>query len=128
MEGEWSVQAIWKGSSDYMGSKSQLSRMHARSAFNILVLALSTIVLFAVGLGILIYRRKHVGALPPPPESDEERILELLRASGGQMFQKDIGAALGFSKSKTTAILNSLEARKIVRKEKRGREYLVRLR
>jgi uncharacterized membrane protein len=65
--------------------------------------------------------------LPPPPESDEERVLELLRASGGQMFQKDIGAALGFSKSKTTAILNSLEAKKIVRKEKRGREYLVRL-
>jgi len=44
------------------------------------------------------------------------------------MHQKDIGRTRVFSKSKTMAILNGLEANDVIEKEKRGRQYLVKLR
>ncbi|MEM2885758.1 MAG: MarR family transcriptional regulator, partial [Thermoproteota archaeon] len=62
-----------------------------------------------------------------PPEDDEEKVLALLRSAGGRMLQKEISRQLGFSKSKTTGILNNLEAKNAIEKEKRGRNYIVKL-
>jgi len=44
------------------------------------------------------------------------------------MLQEDTGRTRVFSKSKTTAILNGLEANNVIEKEKRGRQYMVKLR
>jgi uncharacterized membrane protein len=100
-----------------------------RSKFDAYALApyiLAFMAVFAVSL-IIWQRRRNppVVPLPPPPEDDEERVLAYLRSEGGQMFQQDIGRKLGFSKSKTTGILNNLEAKNLIEKEKKGRRYLV---
>lgn len=60
--------------------------------------------------------------------SDEERLLQVLRSAGGALFQSEIRRRTGFSKSKTSTLLSSLEARGRVAKTRRGREFLVELR
>lgn len=129
--GTWKVQASWAGNNQYLASTSQTSFLRVRSAFDLYNLApfiiLSVIVI--VGLAAWIRRARHkTEVMPPPPEDDEEKVLALLRSYGGHMFQKDIGLMLKFSKSKTTAILNSLEAKGAIEKVKKGRRYIVRLR
>lgn len=127
--GTWKVQAVWEGNDEYLGSSSQVSTINVRSAFNYELIPLILLpAIFATGLVIMKRRARSlsVGALAAP-RSDEENVLALLRSAGGQMLQKDIGQTLGFSKSKTTAILNGLETKKMIEKEKRGRQYLVKL-
>ncbi|MCS7138994.1 MAG: MarR family transcriptional regulator, partial [Crenarchaeota archaeon] len=80
-------------------------------------------------LAIILYR--HRKKMPPPPEeyiiSDEELILRILRNSGGRLLQKQIKEATGFSKAKTSMVLSELQKKGLIRKIKRGREYIVEL-
>ena len=58
-------------------------------------------------------------------ESDEEKIINLLKLHGGSMLQSTIVKDCGFSKSKTSEILKSMERNKIIRRERKGREKIV---
>lgn len=128
--GTWEVQASWGGNSEYLGCESQVIALPIKASFNYAYVPLIAIpVIVATGLIALRRRaRPPVGITLGTPRSDEENVLALLKSAGGQMLQKDIGRTLGFSKSKTTAILNGLEANNVIEKEKRGRQYLVKLR
>jgi uncharacterized membrane protein len=57
----------------------------------------------------------------------EERILKLLKESGGSMHQSDIGKTLGLPKSTISSALNELHNKNMIQKIKKGRENLIRL-
>ena len=68
---------------------------------------------------------------PRCPKSDrvslEERIVQLLRANGGEQFQSEIVKVLGMPKSTVSSTLNDLHRRGLIQKIKKGRENLIRL-
>ncbi|MDD1653078.1 MAG: helix-turn-helix domain-containing protein [Methanomicrobiales archaeon] len=92
-------------------------------------------------LTILFLRRKRPQGAPEPgspvpdepplPEVEvrnlEERILLLLEASGGEMYQSDMTQRLGMPKSTVSAALASLHEKKVIVKVKKGRENLIRI-
>ncbi|MGQ9515195.1 MAG: helix-turn-helix transcriptional regulator [Thermoproteota archaeon] len=125
--GTWYVQATWEGDGEYLGCSSQKFSFNVRSSLNPYPYAL-LLITFAILLVALVWRSRRSKEILYPPEDDEERVLALLRSSGGQMLQRDISRMLGFSKSKTTGILNDLEAKNLIEKVKKGRNYIVKLR
>jgi uncharacterized membrane protein len=58
---------------------------------------------------------------------DEKEIISLISRHGKQMNQKEVGKKLNWSKSKVSAIMTNLEYKKIVEREKIGRNYRVSL-
>jgi len=58
-------------------------------------------------------------------ESEENKILKLLRESGGYLPQSSITKKLGLSKSKASETLKSMEKKGLIKREKKGREKIV---
>ncbi len=58
---------------------------------------------------------------------DEKIVISLLKKNSNKMRQKEIVRELGWSKSKVSAIMTNLEHKKIVKREKFGRNYSVEL-
>ena len=61
-------------------------------------------------------------------ESDEDKILKLVKASGGSMRQTEIAEQLGYSKAKTSQLLTALEAGGVLARYKKGRDKIVTIR
>ncbi len=61
----------------------------------------------------------------PTIETDEDKIQNLLRSSGGMMYQSAIVEECKFSKAKTSLLLATLEERGIIARERRGRDKVV---
>jgi uncharacterized membrane protein len=61
----------------------------------------------------------------PSIESDEEKIVNLLRSSNGTLHQSVIVEQCKFSKAKTSQLLAALEWKGTVRREKKGRDKIV---
>jgi len=85
-------------------------------------------------LGGFILFRKHRNsnnqqatniALSSAIESDEDKIIKLLKASGGTMRQTEITERLGFSKAKTSQLLTALESSGVLARYKKGRDKIV---
>jgi uncharacterized membrane protein len=82
----------------------------------------------------VIRRRKKQNSKPtsmaraePVVESEEEKILKLLRASGGSAYQSALTEQLRFSKAKTSQLLTALEKKGVVTRYKKGRDKIVTL-
>jgi hypothetical protein len=60
-------------------------------------------------------------------EDDEEKVVRLLAAAGGRMYQSTITAQGGFSKSKTSELVSTMELKGVVSRKKMGRRKLVTL-
>ncbi len=60
-------------------------------------------------------------------ETEEDKILKLLKTSGGTMRQSDITERLGFSKAKTSQLLTALEGKGKLARYKKGRDKIVTL-
>jgi hypothetical protein len=60
-------------------------------------------------------------------EDDEDRVIRLLKASHGRLFQSTITEQCGFSKTKTSLLLAAMERKGVVKRQKKGREKLVTL-
>lgn len=58
-------------------------------------------------------------------ENDEERVVKLVRSSGGSMYQSAIKDQLGFSKAKASQLLSVLEKNGTVTRYKKGRDKIV---
>ncbi len=58
---------------------------------------------------------------------DEKTVIDSIKKKDGKIGQKDIVNDLNWSKSKVSAILSNLEYKKVVSREKIGRNYTVRL-
>ncbi len=75
-------------------------------------------------------RKKSVSSpsLSLQVEDDEERVVALLKAAKGPVYQSTITEQLGFSRSKTSKLLASMERKGIVIRETKGRDKVVVLR
>jgi uncharacterized membrane protein len=63
----------------------------------------------------------------PHVESDEEKIIKVIRSSGGSMRQSAITERCRFSKAKTSQLLTALEQKEVIKRYKRGRDKIVTL-
>jgi len=70
---------------------------------------------------------KHTSVQPPQFESEEDKILKILKTSGGSMRQSDINDKCRFSKAKTSQLLSVLEKRGAITRYKNGRDKIVNL-
>jgi hypothetical protein len=86
--------------------------------------------------GVYVFRRRKSKARAskaatlvgvPLIESGEEKIIKLLRASGGNMRQSAITEQCRFSKAKTSQLLAALEQKGVITRYKRGRDKIVTL-
>jgi uncharacterized membrane protein len=94
-------------------------------------------VLILGGLYVVLSKRRSLEPVetddPPVILSEtellslEERIIQLLKTSGGEQYQSEIVKNLGLPKSTVSATLNDLHQRGIIQKVKKGRENLIRL-
>lgn len=83
-------------------------------------------------VGFFVFRKLRNGnqlALEVPAssavESDEDKILKLLKTSGGSMRQTEITERLGYSKAKTSQLLTALEGSGVLARYKKGRDKIV---
>jgi len=58
-------------------------------------------------------------------EDDEEKVMRLLIAAGGQVYQSTITKQCGFSKSKTSELLSVMERKGVISRKKVGRGKVV---
>jgi uncharacterized membrane protein len=63
----------------------------------------------------------------PALESEEEKIIKVIQASGGSAYQSAIVEKCRFSKAKTSQLLTALEKRGVLRRYKKGRDKIVTL-
>ena len=113
----------------------------AKEGFSVLLIGVAVVAGALVILGLLFWRRRRPGKPPAPgtsPPADalptgievknlEDRILLLLEAGGGEMYQSDMTQRLGMPKSTVSAALAALHERKAIVKVKKGRENLIRI-
>ena len=134
---------IWYGQRSFGAGEPRL--VFERSGFPWLPVLLDSVLVLIViaGLFLVIKKRHHSepgeprkpdepeGAGVPLSEADlfslEERIIQLLEATGGEQYQSEIVKNLGLPKSTVSASLNDLHQRGVIQKVKKGRENLIRL-
>lgn len=131
----------WLGTKNLVGETSrivlrqkQLDFLDFMSRNSLLIFAVIAAVA-ATSSSLYLYKRqnkKERRQLPGPEhsslsatESDEERIVRLLRSSQGSMRQSTIVEQCRFSKAKTSQLLSALESKSVIRREKKGRDKIV---
>ena len=102
-----------------------------------MLLVVGAVVVGGAGFsGFWLLRRRKKGETesivqaPSPDleiEDDEDRVIRLLKASHGRLFQSNITERCAFSKTKTSLLLTTMEKKGIVKRRKKGREKLVTL-
>ena len=98
------------------------------------------VVALAVGVTVLLLgffavkRRRNEGKNAStaileasPIESEEDKVLKLLKSSGGSMRQSEITERCRFSKAKTSQLLSALENSGVITRYKKGRDKIVTL-
>src|SRR5512137_3087876 len=140
---------VWYGQRSFGAGEPRL--VFERSAFPYLPLLIGSVLVLAVIAGVFfaLKKRRPEDTDEPvqtdePSETDEpdtvtvplseeeilsleEKIIQLLKTSGGEQYQSEIVKNLGLPKSTVSATLNDLHKRGIIQKIKKGRENLIRL-
>jgi hypothetical protein len=128
---------IWYGQRSFGAGEPRL--VFEKTGFPWLPLLLGGLlcVLILGGLYMVLSKRR----VPEPVEAEdppvtlsetellslEDRIIQLLKTSGGEQYQSEIVKTLGLPKSTVSATLNDLHQRGVIQKVKKGRENLIRL-
>lgn len=97
-----------------------------------LLVVVSAIAIAAFLIGFYLVRRtkqktKVVPAAVTFTESDEEKIIKIIRQSGGILNQTAIAEQCRFSKAKTSQLLTTLEQKGVIKRFKKGRDKIVML-
>ena len=95
----------------------------------------SAAVAAALAAGFLTLKRRRRKAInlsgtladAPVIESEEQKIVKIIRSSGGRISQSAITEQCRFSKAKTSQLLSALEKKGVVRRYKKGRDKIVTL-
>ena len=102
----------------------------------LLIGSISAVALAAVIAGwfFLVYRRHKQNSkesIEPVTmtllETEEEKVIKVLRSNGGSAYQSAITEQCKFSKAKTSQLLSALEAKGLVQRYKKGRDKIVNL-
>jgi len=112
-----------------------------RTALPILWIVAGLLVIAGIVIaGVIMYRSRENSKIDDDPAPDQtplseaeilslkERILQLIRAHGGEMFQSEIVKQSGLPKSTISSALNDLHTEELIVKVRKGRENLIRLR
>lgn len=131
-------ELIWYGQQSFGAGEPRIVLEPA--GFPIIPAAGGVIVLVIVLIGVVIFYRyrKQSGSYDEPdaapvPLSEaeilnlEERIIQTIKAAGGEMYQAEIVKNLGLPKSTISTVLNTLHEQGLIIKIKKGRENLIRL-
>ncbi|HUT38078.1 MAG TPA: helix-turn-helix domain-containing protein [Methanoregula sp.] len=134
---------IWYGQRSFGAGEPRL--VFERSGFPWLSVLLGSALVLIVIAGLFLVitkRRRNEPNEPDEPDepgdavvslseadmvSLEERIVQMLKATGGEQYQSEIVKNLGLPKSTVSATLNDLHQRGVIQKVKKGRENLIRL-
>lgn len=128
---------IWYGQRSFGAGEPRL--VFEKSGMSLLtaVLGAGLVVIMIAVLAVIIAKRHRtassqqdevpVGLSEAELISLEEKIIQLLKTSGGEQYQSEIVKNLGLPKSTVSATLNDLHQRGIIQKVKKGRENLIRL-
>jgi DNA-binding CsgD family transcriptional regulator len=131
---------IWYGQRSFGAGEPRL--VFERSGFPWVPILLGTVLLLIVIAGLFLVIKKRRRSEPDDPDepdiaavplseadllSLEERIVQRLKATGGEQYQSEIVKNLGLPKSTVSATLNDLHRRGIIQKVKKGRGNLIRL-
>jgi uncharacterized membrane protein len=110
-----------------------------KPSFPLVPVIAAVILIFVVLAGFMAYRTLKYQDVEEEPEEPaaplsaaeeaglEERIIKILEAGSGEQYQSAIVKALGIPKSTVSSSLNSLHAKGMIVKVKKGRENLIRL-
>lgn len=114
-----------------------------KQTFPVLPVIVGVLVIILALAGFMVYRKRKQQPVPDnlqetpdepvPPLSAadqltlEERIVQLIRANGGEQYQSEIVKILGMPKSTVSSTLNDLHQRGVIQKIRKGRENLIRL-
>ncbi len=79
-------------------------------------------------LGLIVYFLVRKNKNVPILLSDQEKVINLLKSSGGKSFQNDIVSRSRMSKSKISQIITEMEKNGLITKQKYGKNNLIILR
>jgi len=91
------------------------------SWFAILLSLSGLLIIFALRKRFSTRKREEKEVLP----EDLKRVLELIKAEGGRITQKELKKRLGYSEAKISLIIADLERRGLVEKVKKGRGNII---
>jgi uncharacterized membrane protein len=132
----------WFRTQDFINGKPNVtltSKSPNENSINFPLGAIAAIILAtAIGSSLAVFfairRRKRreteITKLPtfkdmPGFESEEEKVLKVVRSSGGSLNQSIIAEQCKFSKAKTSQLLSALEQKGVVTRYKKGRDKIV---
>jgi uncharacterized membrane protein len=104
--------------------------------YGLIALGLAVAIAASITGVYVVKRRKHKTNEPsktlpninrPVIETEEEKIVKVIQASGGSAYQSAITEKCRFSKAKTSQLLTALEKKGVVTRYKRGRDKIVTL-
>jgi hypothetical protein len=140
---------IWYGQRSFGAGEPRL--VLGRSGFPFAAVLFGGVLVVIVIAGVFfVLRKRHIADTNEPVQTDEpvetdepdsttvplsdaemlsleEKIVQLLKGTGGEQYQSEIVKNLGLPKSTVSATLNDLHKRGIIQKIKKGRENLIRL-
>ena len=130
---------IWYGQRSFGAGEPRL--VFEKPGFPWLPVVLAGLIGVIIVAGLYVILAKRRSPQPVDNEADdppitlsetelfslEERIIQLLKTSGGEQYQSEIVKNLGLPKSTVSATLNDLHKRGLIQKIKKGRENLIRL-
>jgi len=136
-------EMIWYGLRSFSAGEPRII-LTKPSFISTTVVILVIIVLFFVGGVFYIKSKKEEEKTSPEltsletPETNiqipeiemmdvEDRIMKILKESGGTLYQSEIGKQLDLPKSTVSSALNELHGKNLIQKIKKGRENLIRL-
>ncbi|CAG0981901.1 hypothetical protein METP3_02132 [Methanosarcinales archaeon] len=133
------VGMIWYGLRSFNAGEPQI--ILAKPSFTSTIVVILVIIgLFIAGGVLFVKLKKEAEEKTSPkihetniqiPEIEmldvEDRIMKILKESGGTLYQSEIGRQLNLPKSTVSSALNELNGKNIIQKIKKGRENLIRV-
>jgi predicted transcriptional regulator len=126
---------IWYGLRSFGAGEPRI--VLEKPAFPVFPVALGLVIIVMAGFIVftIIKRRRQPDEQKEPAASlsetergnIEERIIRMLQANNGELFQSEIVKNLGVSKTTVSITLNDLHHRGVIQKVKKGKENLIRL-
>jgi uncharacterized membrane protein len=142
VSGPSSIGLVWGGTDFFananitlmeINSPTQTPQNNGGANWQAYVLTALSIALSVITFTFVFLRRRKrtdtgkANSAPTSPalESEEEKLLNVLRLSGGSQLQAALTGQVRFSKAKTSQLLSALEQKGIVTRYKKGRDKIV---
>lgn len=130
---------IWYGLRSFSAGEPQI--ILAKPSFTSTIVVILVIIGLFISGGVFFVKRKKEAEEKTSPEIHEtniqipeiemldveDRIMKILKESGGTLYQSEIGRQLNLPKSTVSSALNELHGKNIIQKIKKGRENLIRV-